>query len=40
VLDRAVVGDRACTGAGNEFVGHRVWSSVAIPDGAIRFTVG
>jgi mannose-1-phosphate guanylyltransferase len=39
VLERAVVGDHAVIGARNEFVDHRVWTDVAIPDGAVRVTV-
>ena len=39
VLERAVVGDRAVIGERNEFIDHRVWTDVAIPDGAVRVTV-
>jgi mannose-1-phosphate guanylyltransferase len=38
-LDRAIIGDHARIGADNELAaGIRIWPSVRIPDGAIRFS--
>jgi mannose-1-phosphate guanylyltransferase len=38
-LEAAVVGDRAITGADNEFVGHRLWEAAHVPDASVRYTV-